>query len=54
MKRDASFYADVDVTRVYVVGADDHVSSCLGGLFFLAFCGGLTGRVPICYSLLAP
>jgi hypothetical protein len=29
-----SFYVDIDVMRVYVIGADGHVSSCLGGLFF--------------------
>jgi hypothetical protein len=27
-----SFYVDTDVMRVYAVGADDHVSSCLCGL----------------------
>jgi hypothetical protein len=50
-----SFYVDTDVMRVYeyVVGADGHVSSSLGGLSFLAFFGGLTGRVLICCSLLA-
>jgi hypothetical protein len=37
--------------RVYVVGADGHVSSCVGVLFFLVFCGGLTGRFLICCSL---
>jgi hypothetical protein len=29
-----SFCVDANVIRVYVVGADGHVSSCLGGLFF--------------------
>jgi hypothetical protein len=47
-----SFNVDVDVMRVYLVGADGHMSSCLGDLFFSAFCGGLTGRVRSCYSLL--
>jgi hypothetical protein len=51
MKSDVSnfgtFYVDIDVMRVYVVGADVHVSSCIGGLLFLEFCGGLTGRVLI-------
>jgi hypothetical protein len=28
------FYVDIDVMRVYVVGVDGHVSSCLDGLFF--------------------
>jgi hypothetical protein len=41
-----------DVIRVYVVDADGHVSSCLCGLYFLAICGGLTGSVLICCSLL--
>jgi hypothetical protein len=45
-----SSYVDVDAMRVYAL----LVSSSLGGLFFLAFCDGFTGRVPICYSLLAP
>jgi hypothetical protein len=26
-----SFYVDIDVMRVYVAGADGHMSSCLGG-----------------------
>lgn len=29
-----SFYVDIDVMQVCVVGAEGHVSSCLGGLFF--------------------
>jgi hypothetical protein len=28
------FYVDIDVMRVYVVGAGGHVSSCLCGLLF--------------------
>jgi hypothetical protein len=27
-----SLYADIDIMWVYVVGADDYVSFCLGGL----------------------
>jgi hypothetical protein len=46
-----SFYVDIDVMRVHFVGADGHVSSCSGGLFFWAFCGGLTDPVLICSSL---
>jgi hypothetical protein len=46
------FYLDIDVMQVYAVGADGHMSSSLGGLLFLAFCLGLTGRVRICCSLL--
>jgi hypothetical protein len=45
-------YVDIDVMRVYGVGSDGHISSCLGGLVFLAFCGGLTGHVLMCCSLL--
>jgi hypothetical protein len=40
-----------DIMWVHVVGADGHVSSCLDGLFFSAFCVGLTVSVLICYSL---
>jgi uncharacterized membrane protein YdcZ (DUF606 family) len=47
-----SFYVGTDVMGVYVVGADGHVSSCLGGSFFLEFCCGLIGRVLIFCSLL--
>jgi hypothetical protein len=47
-----SFYVAVDAMRVCVVDADDHVSSCLGGVFLLAFVGGLTGRVLVSCSLL--
>jgi hypothetical protein len=47
-----SVYVDVDAMRVYVVDTDDHVLSCLGGVFFLAFCGGPTGRVLVwCFLL---
>jgi hypothetical protein len=46
-----SFYIDIDIIRVYVVGADGHVSSCMRGLFFSAYCVGLTVPVLICYSL---
>jgi hypothetical protein len=35
-----SFYAHTDVMHAYVFDARGHVLSCVGGLFFLAFCGG--------------
>jgi hypothetical protein len=47
-----SICVDINVTQVYRVGADGHMSTCLGCLVSLAFCGGLTGHVLICCSLL--
>jgi predicted anti-sigma-YlaC factor YlaD len=36
---------DVGVIRVYAVGSDRHVSSCLGSLFLLVLCDRLIGRL---------
>lgn len=47
-----SFCVDADDMRVYAVAADGHVSSCSGGVSFLAFRSGLICRVLICCSLL--
>jgi predicted anti-sigma-YlaC factor YlaD len=42
---------DVGVIREYTVGSDRHVSSCLGSLFYLVLCDGLTGRLLLSRSL---
>jgi hypothetical protein len=47
-----SLFVDTDVWSVHAIGADSHVSSCLGSIFLLAFFGRLTDRVLICCSLL--
>jgi hypothetical protein len=47
-----SFYVDIDIMRVYVVGADGHVSSCLCSLFLLGYYCGLTVNVLALCSLL--
>jgi hypothetical protein len=47
-----SFYVSTDVMWVYTVGADGQVLSCLGGLFFVAFCCGRNGHALIFCCLL--
>jgi hypothetical protein len=46
------FCVDTDAMRVYVVGADGHVSFCLDFLLFFSVLRWLIGRVVICCSLL--